>query len=52
MKEYDLMYPQYGFVKNKGYGTKQHMQAIDDYGITPIHRRSFGPVRVRQQSLF
>lgn len=52
MKEYDVLYPQYGFAKNKGYGTKQHMQAIDDYGITPIHRRSFGPVRVRQQSLF
>ncbi len=52
MKEYDTIYPEYGFAKNKGYGTKQHMQAIDDYGITPIHRRSFGPVMVRQQSLF
>ena len=52
MKEYDVLYPQYGFAKNKGYGTKQHMMAIDEFGITPIHRRSFGPVRVKQQSLF
>ena len=52
MKEYDILYPQYGFAKNKGYGTKQHMMAIEEFGITPIHRRSFGPVRIKQQSLF
>ena len=51
MKEYDLIYPEYGFAHNKGYGTKQHMEAIQKYGITPIHRRSFAPVRAQQQSL-
>ncbi len=39
--EYDRMYPEYGFAKHKGYGTKQHMDAIRTYGILPIHRRSF-----------
>lgn len=51
MKEYDLLYPQYGFASNKGYGTKKHMDAIREYGITPIHRRSFAPVRAVQQKL-
>lgn len=51
MVEYDAEYPEYGFAKHKGYGTKQHMEAIEKYGITPIHRRSFGPVRIRQQKL-
>ena len=51
MKAYDELYPQYGFAKNKGYGTKQHMEAIDQYGITPIHRRSFGPVCYKQEKL-
>lgn len=52
MKEYDAIYPEYGFGKHKGYGTKQHMEAIEKYGITPIHRRSFGPVRFHQEKLF
>lgn len=34
-------YPQYGFEKNKGYGTKEHEQAIRKYGMTPYHRKSF-----------
>ena len=51
MKEDDLLYPEYGFAKNKGYGTKQHMEAIAKYGITPIHRRSFAPVAVYQPKL-
>ena len=41
-------YPQYGFAKHKGYGTKEHLQAIDTYGIAPIHRLSFAPVRNAQ----
>lgn len=41
MREYALEYPQYGFEKHKGYGTKQHYAAIASYGITPIHRLSF-----------
>lgn len=41
MIEQDKLFPQYGFAKNKGYGTKEHMDAIRAYGMTPIHRRSF-----------
>lgn len=37
-------YPQYGFDRHAGYGTKAHLQAIHQYGITPHHRRSFAPV--------
>ncbi len=44
MYELDALYPQYGFAKNKGYPTKVHMEAIAQYGITPCHRRSYGPV--------
>ena len=51
MKMYDAMYPEYGFAKNKGYGTRQHLDAIEKYGITPIHRRSFAPVRSVQMKL-
>jgi ribonuclease HII len=36
------IYPQYGWNKNSGYGTGQHMRAIQEYGITPYHRRSYG----------
>jgi ribonuclease HII len=38
-------YPEYGFERNKGYATAQHLDAISAHGITPIHRRSFAPVR-------
>ncbi len=41
MIEMDEKYPQYGFAKHKGYGTKVHMEAIREYGLTPLHRRSF-----------
>lgn len=41
MEEYDHLYPQYGFASNKGYGSKEHIKAIQQYGPTPIHRRSF-----------
>ena len=36
-------YPQYGFAKHKGYGTKAHIKAISEHGPSPIHRRSFRP---------
>jgi ribonuclease HII len=39
--EDDRLYPQYGFAKHKGYGTKEHMQALRTYGPCPIHRKSF-----------
>ena len=41
MEEYDKLYPEYGFAKHKGYGTKAHMDAIREFGVCPIHRRSF-----------
>lgn len=45
MAEMDIKYPGYGFDSNKGYGTAQHLEALGRLGPTPIHRRSFAPVR-------
>ncbi len=45
MCEYDKIYPQYGFADHKGYGTKQHLEAIEKFGATPIHRKSFSPIK-------
>lgn len=39
--EYDKKYPEYGFAAHKGYGTKAHYEAINKYGVTEIHRKSF-----------
>lgn len=44
MREYDKIYPQYGFAQHKGYGTKLHMAALKNHGPSPIHRKSFHPV--------
>jgi ribonuclease HII len=41
MISYDEMYPVYGFRENKGYGSKHHMEALRQFGPSPIHRRSF-----------
>ncbi len=41
MEEYDSEYPGYGFARNKGYGTAEHIAALKELGPTPIHRRSF-----------
>lgn len=41
MDEYAEIYPQYGFAQNKGYGTAAHINAIKEYGLCPIHRRTF-----------
>ena len=41
MIEYDRIYPQYGFARNKGYGTKEHINALKEFGPTPLHRKSF-----------
>lgn len=41
MRQWDEIYPQYGFGKHKGYGTAAHISAIKEYGITPLHRKSF-----------
>lgn len=48
----DAHYPGYGFASHKGYPTKQHMNAIQALGVTPLHRQSFAPVKnVMQQKL-
>ena len=41
MREWDKVYPQYGFAKHKGYGTASHIKEIKEYGICPLHRLSF-----------
>ena len=41
MIQYDQLFPEYHFASNKGYGTAEHIEAIKEYGMTPIHRRSF-----------
>lgn len=51
MKRLHEIYPQYGFNQHFGYGTAQHLQALDNFGITEIHRKSFSPVRDRMQNL-
>ena len=46
MVELDKLYPEYGFVKHKGYPTKQHLEAIKEYGILDLHhRKSYSPVQ-------
>jgi ribonuclease HII len=43
--EADKLYPEYGFAKHKGYGTKMHLEALKKYGACPIHRQSFEPMK-------
>ena len=45
MNEYHLQYPEYGFNKHMGYPTKHHLSMIKTYGITPIHRQTFKPIK-------
>ena len=45
MEEFDLEYPGYDFAQNAGYGTANHLAGLDQLGVTPIHRRSFEPVK-------
>lgn len=47
----DAIYPQYGFAAHKGYSTPEHFEALEKYGPSPIHRRSFEPVRVAAAAL-
>ncbi|MEM7358722.1 MAG: ribonuclease HII [Pseudomonadota bacterium] len=44
MREFSARYPEYGWDRNSGYPTKQHLQALQDFGVTEYHRRSFAPV--------
>ena len=53
MEEYDKEYPEYGFAQHKGYPTKKHVEALNQYGITAIHRLTFEPVKsMTQKTLF
>ncbi len=45
MVELDRVYPEYGFARHKGYGSRAHIQALFEFGPSPVHRRSFRPVR-------
>ena len=45
MEEFDKEYPGYDFAQNAGYGTANHLAGLDQLGVTPIHRRSFEPVK-------
>lgn len=49
MLDYAKMYPEYGFEKHKGYGTKVHLEAIKKYGASPIHRLTFAPLSDKKQ---
>jgi len=48
MVEYDRQYPHYGFARHKGYGTARHIAAIREFGLCPIHRRSFQPEQLKE----
>ncbi len=45
MEEFDLKYPGYGFNKNAGYGTKEHLSGLKKQGACPIHRKTFAPIK-------
>ena len=45
MQSYDLLYPQYGLGRHKGYATREHLLALQEFGPSPIHRRSFEPIK-------
>lgn len=45
MAAYDQEYPGYDFAQNAGYGTTKHLEGLEKYGVTPIHRRSFEPIK-------
>lgn len=45
MDEMDKLFPEYKFKQHKGYGTKAHLEALEKYGVTPIHRKTFEPIK-------
>ena len=51
MAEHALTYPGYGWERNRGYPTPEHIRALDTHGLTPLHRRSFAPVRQREPKM-
>ena len=52
MREYHAQFPEYGFTEHKGYGTAQHMAAIEKHGACPIHRKSFAPMKLENRNGF
>ena len=50
MLEVDKIYPEYGFAKHKGYGTKEHIEAIKKHGPCAIHRKTFAPISILNNS--
>jgi len=52
MERLDGVWPDYGFARHKGYGTPEHLAALERYGPCPLHRFSFAPVRVQRLALF
>ncbi len=52
MRELDQLYPGYGLARHKGYATREHLEKLRLYGPTPLHRRSFAPVRARLEWVY
>lgn len=52
MERLDRVWPDYGFARHKGYGTPEHLAALNRFGPCPLHRFSFSPVRVQRLALF
>ena len=52
MLAYHKQFPEYGFAQHKGYGTAKHLAAIEKFGACAIHRRSFAPLKLKEQKLF
>lgn len=52
MKAYDVLYPQYDFAKHKGYPTKAHIEALHQYGVLDIYRKSYAPIKQMCQLQF
>jgi ribonuclease HII len=50
MADHAVTYPGYGWERNRGYPTPEHIRALDRLGLTPLHRRSFAPVRARSDA--
>ena len=52
MREFHVQFPEYDFAGHKGYGTAKHLAAIEKFGACPIHRKSFAPLKPKEEKLF
>lgn len=52
MREFHAQFPEYDFAGHKGYGTAKHLAAIEKFGACPIHRKSFAPLKPKEEKLF